>query len=58
MKKYTIIYSEFWNVGSHTNSITKFDYVETDNLMELLKREKYDCSVWFIFDGWCKQINL
>lgn len=55
MKKYTIVYGEWFSVGSHRNSVTKFDQVETDNLKELLKQDKYDMNVWFVFDGWPNQ---
>jgi hypothetical protein len=52
MKKYTIVYGEWLQTGSHSNTITKFDRVETDNLRELIKDDRYSCSIWFIFEGW------
>lgn len=55
MKKYTIIYSEVGQCGSHSYSIIKFDRIETDNLAELLKQEKYISNTWFVFEGWPKQ---
>jgi hypothetical protein len=53
MKKYTIIYSEYFNRGSHRLSTVKKENVETDNLKELIsKTPKFDCNTHFIFDGW------
>ena len=54
MKKYTIIYSVFSQYGSHTNSITRYNRVETDNLTKLLEDDKYSANVWFVFEGWPK----
>ena len=51
MKKYTIIFSESWMTGSHRNSVTRFDRVETDDLRRLLKKE-YVGNAWFVFEGW------
>lgn len=55
MKKYTIVYGEWWNSGSHRHSITRFEHVETNDIAELLNQDKYGSSVWFVFDGWCEQ---
>ena len=52
MKKYTIVYGEWWNVGTHRASRTAYDHVETDNLKKLLFDDKYEGNVWFVFDGW------
>jgi hypothetical protein len=52
-KKYTIIYSV--EVGSTIGTrfcIPTLEHVETDNLAELIRQEKYDCMTHFIFDGW------
>jgi hypothetical protein len=57
MKKYTIVYGHYFQTGTHTSSVTRFDRVETDNLIELLKSDKYNCAVWFVFDGWCNLTN-
>ena len=54
MKKYTIVYADTKMIGSHMNSITKFDRVETDDLAKLLE-EEYDGAIWFVFEGWPKQ---
>jgi hypothetical protein len=55
MKKYTIIYGEWWNSGSHRHSTTKYDKVETDDLKKLLDTDKYSANIWFVFDGWCEE---
>jgi hypothetical protein len=49
VKRYTIVYSE--PVGNHVYK-TCYDRVETDDLSSLLKNEKYDAYVHFVFDGW------
>ena len=54
-KKYTIVYSEMFAVGSHRNYLTKYAKVETDNLGETLKEDIYNCDVWFVFDGWVEE---
>jgi hypothetical protein len=55
MKKYTIVYGEWFNRGSMRSSLVRFDHVETDNLTELVKQEKYERNIWYIFDGHCKE---
>ena len=55
MKKYTIVYGEWFSRGSHRGSITTYERVETNNLAELLKQDKYDGNVWFVFEGWPKE---
>ena len=57
MKDYTIIYGEFFTIGSHTNQIVK--YVPIRCAPEELKDEVektvgWDC-VHYIFEGHCKQ---
>lgn len=53
MKKYTIVFAENQMIGHATNSITRYDRVETNCLGKLLS-DKYDGSAWFIFEGWPK----
>ena len=55
MKKYTIVYSEYWGRGSQRHSVVRSDRIETDNLSGLIATEKYDCNTHFIFEGWPKQ---
>lgn len=57
MNKYTIVYGEFWNVGSHRHTVTRFDHVETDDLPKLLNDDKYGANVWFVFHGWCQIVD-
>jgi hypothetical protein len=57
MKQYTIVYGDWFMVGSNRNSITKYDKVETDNLKDLLDDDKYFGNLWFVFDGWCNETN-
>lgn len=28
MKKYTVVYGEFYNYGSHRNSVTKYEHID------------------------------
>lgn len=58
MKKYTIIYSDSFQMGSHRNSITKMAYIECEKekLAETIEVEVADIgSVWFILEGHCTQ---
>lgn len=59
MKKYTIIYSEFFQKGSHQVGITKKKHIEC--LPEELKQEVEDKTgwenVWFILDGHCEDAS-
>lgn len=57
MKKYTVIYSDFFQVGSHTSSITKMLHVECEpeNLKDTVAKEVDWSSVWFVLDGQCEQ---
>lgn len=59
MKKYTVIYAEFFQIGSHQNSITKLEYIEC--FPEFIKDEieKFVSmgNVWFILEGHCNQTN-
>lgn len=57
-KKYTVIYSEFFQIGSHRNSIVKIEYIECEpeKLMETIESKDIDMgSVNFILDGHCVQ---
>ena len=54
MKKYTIIYAETGQRGSHSYSITRHDRVETDNLKTFLESDKYNANVYMVFEGWPK----
>lgn len=57
MKKYTIIYGEYFQIGSHMTSITRFKYIACDpiDLRETVETAVGWDSVWFIFDGHCEQ---
>lgn len=55
MKKYTIVYGEWFNRGSLRHSITHYDHVETDNLKEILDQDKYNGNIWFVFEGHCQE---
>jgi len=55
MKKYTIVYANVFRIGGHTNYITSFDRVETDDLSKTLKQDKYNGNTCFVFEGWPKQ---
>lgn len=53
MKKYTIIYGEFFTTGSHSSSITQYKYIECEpSLLRItVETEVGWGNVWFIFDG-------
>lgn len=58
MKKYTIIYSKFFRMGSHTNSIVDLIYIECDSekLVETIESKGIDMTqVNFILNGHCTQ---
>ncbi len=57
MKKYTLIYAEFFNIGSHRNSITKMKHIECEpsNLIKEIEKVCDTTAVWFILDGHCEQ---
>lgn len=59
MKKYTVIYAEFFQTGSHQVSLTKLLYIEC--LPEELKNETEKTvdfgNVLFILEGHCNQTN-
>ena len=59
MKDYTVIYGEFFTLGSHTNQIVK--YVQIRCTPEELKDEVGKTVGWgcvhYIFEGHCKPTN-
>jgi len=57
MKKYTLIYADIMQLGSHQNSITKLKYVEClpTELDKVIEEDIGWGNIWFIFDGHCKQ---
>jgi hypothetical protein len=56
MKKYTVIYSEYFQTGSNQNSITKMKHIECvkENLNKTVEEEVGWSNVWFILDGHCE----
>lgn len=58
MKKYTIIFSDYFGHGSQRSSIVKIEYIECEpeKLMETIESKDIDMgSVNFILDGHCVQ---
>ena len=57
MKKYTIIYAEFHQYGSHQNSITLLKHIEClpENLKNTVEETVDFGNVWFILDGHSNQ---
>lgn len=55
MKKYTLIYADIFQYGSHRNSITQMKHIECepDKLGEVIENDMGWCNIWFIFDGHC-----
>ena len=59
MKKYTIIYSEFFGYkSSNYSSITNMKYIECyeKDLKITVEKEVGWDSVWFILDGHCEKV--
>jgi hypothetical protein len=55
--KYTVIYNEHWNSGSHWHSRTKLRRVERkdyETVKEMLDREELTDIAEYIFEGWPK----
>ncbi len=53
--KYTVVYATNYMCGSHTNTTTRYAHIETDDLKETLNTDdRFDCSVWFVFEGHCQ----
>ena len=50
-KKYTIIYNVMGGRGNMKYTVTKFERVETDNLIALIEA-KYNDSIQLVFLGW------
>ena len=59
MKKYTVIYSEYFQTGRYQNSITKKKLIECDkeNLNQTVEKEVGWSDVWFILDGHCESTS-
>lgn len=58
MKKYTIIYSESFQIGSHRHSIVKLQYIECKpkELVEIVEEKGIEFGwVNYILDGHCEQ---
>jgi len=57
MKKYTIIYAQLFQTGSHQQSITKMLHVECTpkNLKQEVEKTVDFGNVWFILDGHCNE---
>lgn len=57
-EKYTVVYSEYFQTGSHLNSIVKWEYLECnpEELVEIIENKFGFGSVWFIFKGHCKEV--
>lgn len=56
MKKYTVIYSEYFQCGSHRNSITRMAHIEceAENLKAEIEKTCDITAVWFVFEGHCQ----
>lgn len=56
MKKYTVIYAEYFQSGSHRNAITKMVHIECEpeNLKSEIEKTCDISAVWFVFDGHCQ----
>ena len=59
MEKYTVIYNQSFQMGSHRNSITQCKYIECEpkDLKETINDQIGFESVWFIFKGHCELIK-
>lgn len=56
MKKYTVVYGDYFQTGSHTNCVTRYRHIEGNSVEEALELAKIDWEdVWFIFDGHCTE---
>jgi hypothetical protein len=62
IKKYTIVYSEYFQKGSHSHSIVSYKKIETDSDMSkdikdiLEKHDICTTQVHFIFEGHVQNI--
>jgi len=50
MKKYTVIWEDRWQSGSHWHCITKKEWVEAESIHDVM-RSKYGEYARFIFEG-------
>lgn len=55
MKRYTIIYGEWFNVGSQRHSIVKLMHLETDDLQTDVQDKIGWENVHFVLDGHCEE---
>ena len=56
MKKYTVVYGDWFQVGSHRNSVTHFKQVEGMSVKEAIESVGLEpTDVWFVFDGHCQE---
>lgn len=53
MKKYTIIYGDYFRHGSHTSELVKYKYIECEptNLKTEIEKTCDVSAVWFVFEG-------
>jgi hypothetical protein len=56
--KYTVIYNERWQSGSHWHCLTKMKRIEIEfndsNLFQKISNEVGSEDICFIFEGWPK----
>lgn len=50
MKKYTVIYRENFQIGSHWNTTVHHKRIETDNLLKTLTELNVEAE--YVFEGW------
>lgn len=55
MKKYTIIYGEFFQTGNQRNSITRMKHIECfpQDIKSTVEESIDFGDVWFILEGHC-----
>jgi len=55
MNQYTVIYAEFFQTGSHMNSVPHFKHLTCPalELNDLVEAEIGWNNVWFLFEGHC-----
>lgn len=56
MKKYTVVFADTFQVGSHRSSLTKFEHIETEDLNATVEEKFGWSSVWFVFEGHCEVV--
>ena len=53
--KYTIVYGDFFQIGSHSNSVTKYKHVKGSDLNSAVESSGIDwTTIWFVFEGHCE----